>query len=407
MVLAALPALASALAICVGTLVLAGWALEVEAFKRMLPGFVAMNPATALFFIIVGVGLALSVKRREGVASPRLATACGAVVLVGAAIKLVGLALDLHPNIDELLFSEKLIGSENGKPNRMAPNTALVFAMVSLSLLTLDRFTKSLSLSQAFALLAGLGALLPLTGYVYGVRTFQGLAAFIPMALHTAITLLMVAAGLFFARSEAPLAQIFATNDPRGVIARRLFPFAILVTLVLGWLRLAGERRGLFEAAFGTALFAIILSAIFVALVSWTVWTLGKVEVDRKMVSDALIESTWQLQESLRQTELIIDHARELICTLDAEERIIAVNSACEAILEITPSAWMGRSFLEVHSDAERPQIEAALRQAKSGLSVADFNASCRKRDERFAPLIWSVRWAPHYQKMYCVGRPS
>lgn len=403
--LAALPAVASALAICVGTLVLAGWTFDVEALKRMLPGFVAMNPATALFFIILGVALALAMRTGENPAFQRVVTAGAVVVLIGATLKVLGLALNWHPTIDEILFAGKLATTETKMPNRMAPNTAVNFGLASLSLLTLDLSKKRFPVSQTFALLAGLGALLPLTGYAYGVRSFQGLAAFIPMAVHTAITFLTLAAGLFFARSTAPLAQIFATNDSRGVIARRLFPFAILVTLVLGWLRLAGERRGLYEAAFGTAAFAIALSVIFVVLVSWTVWTIGKVEGERKVMNDALVESKWQLQGSLRQTELIINHARELICTLDAQEKIISVNSACDEILAIASPEWLGRSFFEVHSPAERPRIETALHEAKCGLSAAAFSASCRKRDESFAAMSWSIRWSPHYQKMYCVGR--
>src|SRR5260370_41530770 len=70
----------------------------------------------------------------------------------------------------------------------------------------------------------------------YGVQSFRGFASFIPMALHMAITFLILAAGIFFARPSAPLAQLFATWEPRGVMARRLFPLAVLVTLLLGWL---------------------------------------------------------------------------------------------------------------------------------------------------------------------------
>src|SRR5947208_11329945 len=77
--------------------------------------------------------------------------------------------------------------------------------------------------SQVFAILAGFGALLPITGYVYGVQSFGGLASFIPMALNTAVTFLILTAGTFFARPAAPLAKLFATEDLRGVMARRLF----------------------------------------------------------------------------------------------------------------------------------------------------------------------------------------
>ncbi len=226
-------------------------------------------------------------------------------MLAIAGAKLIGLGLQWYANVDQWLFAEKLSGAASEIPNRIAPNTAFNFVLIALSLLSLDLPAKRFSISQAFALLAGFGALLPITGYAYGVKSFQGLASFIPMALHTAITCMLLALGLFFAREATPLAQLFATNDSRGVVARRLFPLIILLTLVLGWLRIEGERRGLYEAAFGTALFAVVLCLLFVVVVRWTVWTVGAIEAERDALNDSLFQSRWRLEESLRQTQLI------------------------------------------------------------------------------------------------------
>jgi hypothetical protein len=84
---------------------------------------------------------------------------------------------------------------------------------------------------------------------------------------------------------------MFTTNDPRGVLARRLFPLAVLLTLLLGWLRVYGERLELYESAFGTALFAILLSILFAILVRWTVWTVGKLEAERAAATLAWTKS--------------------------------------------------------------------------------------------------------------------
>src|SRR6266550_2451650 len=93
---------------------------------------------------------------------------------------------------------------------------SLEFLLIGLSLLTLDVSTKRFSPSQAFAILAGLGALLPIAGYVYGVQSFRGLASFIPMALNTAVTFLILTEGIFFARPAAPLAK-YSPQKIRGV----------------------------------------------------------------------------------------------------------------------------------------------------------------------------------------------
>jgi len=44
--------IASGVAMLVGGLVLVGWRFDIEALRRILPGFVAMNPASALAFIL-------------------------------------------------------------------------------------------------------------------------------------------------------------------------------------------------------------------------------------------------------------------------------------------------------------------------------------------------------------------
>src|ERR1043166_1029467 len=399
------PPFASAISILVGLLVLAGWFYDVEILKRAFPGFVVMNPLTAVLFVFAGLGLGLSTRADPTPAIRWVARIAALLVLLAAGMKLIGLVLHWSWNADQWLFSEKLVGTAGELPNRMAPNTAVNFVLISLSLLTLDLRVKRFSLSQFFALAAGFGALLPLTGYAYGVRSFAGLASFIPMALHTAIVCLLLAGGLFFARAATPLAQFFATAEPHGVIARRLFPFMILLTLFLGWLRLEGERRGIFPGAFGTALYAIALCVLFLAVIRWTFWTVARIEEERNAINDELLQSRWRLEESLRQTQLIIDHARELICTLDAEANLLTVNAACDEILDLPSRQLVGRSFLAIHSSDERPDIEKAIAVAKSGLKPETFGARCRKGDETYARLDWSIQWSPHYERMFCVGR--
>lgn len=211
-----LPIVASALAVCVGWVVLLGWSLEIEQLKRVVPGFVAMNPMTATLFICSGLALLFSLKPHQSRAMRIVARVFAAIVSGIALIKLLDIAFGYFPNVDEWLFTSKLLDIRDQLPNRMAPNTALNFLLLGAALLILDVPAKRLSLSQAFAVLAAFSALLPLTGYLYGVQTFRGMASFIPMALHTAVTFLVLAAGLFFARPDAPMAQMFAVSDPEG-----------------------------------------------------------------------------------------------------------------------------------------------------------------------------------------------
>ncbi len=400
-----LPAAASVVAICVGALALVGWFFDIELLKRISPHFVAVNPASATLFILAGIALALSIRKERSGLACGFAKVLSGIVLLAALAKIIGLVMHWHPNIDEILFAGKLSAPQDKLPNRMAPNTALTFFLIGAALLTLDRPVKRFSPSQMFAVLAGFGALLPLIGYVFEVESFRGLAAFIPMALHTAITFLILASGLYFARPETPLAQVFASHDSCGVLARRLLPAAIGLTLLLGWLRLQGELLGYYDGRFGLALYAFGNCVLFGLLIRWTVATLSKVETDRAATHRALSESSSALQDTLRQVKLVIDHAREIICTLDEEGRFISVNAASAEVLGVPESDLLHKSFCDQHAPEDRHKIETVFRDLKAGLIAKNFEARCRRRDHSFAEITWSIQSSPHYRKTFCVGR--
>jgi prepilin signal peptidase PulO-like enzyme (type II secretory pathway) len=135
-----IPTVASTVTVIVGCLVLVGWILNVDVLKRIVPGLVAMNPTTAVAFILAGVSLWLLRTQGADRTTRNIAQACAAVVAIVGLIKLVQLGFGWEFGIDQLLFPEKLELEARiaGTPNRMAPNTALNFFLVGSSLLLLD-----------------------------------------------------------------------------------------------------------------------------------------------------------------------------------------------------------------------------------------------------------------------------
>ncbi len=303
--LAALPRIAIACSLIVGSAVLLGWATDNESLKRVVPAYVAMNPMTALLFVCAGIAFAAHNVKPSFFAISQIGAA---IVISVAALKLVDLLCGTHFDADQLLFSAKLSDAHDELPNRMAPNTAFNFVMIGLALLTLRQRAKNFCASQAFAIIAAFGALLPLTGYAYGVRSFSGVASFIPMAVHTAATFFVLAIGLFFARRDTALAEVFTANDPRGVLARRLFPLAVLATLLLGWARVHGERQALYDSEFGTALFAVTLTILLILLVRWAIRTIGQLEAERA-------EAIERLHEANRRKDEMIAVVSHDLCT--------------------------------------------------------------------------------------------
>ncbi len=156
----------SIFAVLVGCFVLVGWIFDLEILKRILPGLVAMNPVTALAFILAGASLWMLGAEGGDPRLVRLARGLALIVALVGLLKIVEISSGLEIGVDRLLFPEKLGAVGDQLPNRMAPNTALNFLLVGVSLLLLDvRVRRNFWPAQLLVLTACLASLLALVGY--------------------------------------------------------------------------------------------------------------------------------------------------------------------------------------------------------------------------------------------------
>jgi hypothetical protein len=243
----------------IGLLVLAGWALQIEVLKSLLPGLASMKPNTALGFVLAG--LALAQRQRSG-----LRFGCAAALgLLGG----LSLAQDLGGadfGIDQWLFRDTPGAPHTAHPGRMSAITAISFMLCGAALLLLDSRSAALRRTmEALALLAGVAALLALIGYAYGAETLYRLPGFGSIAVHTALAFMLLAIGILGTRADG-LAGIFASADLGGQVARRFLPLALLVPLLLGGLAQLGEQAELVSSTQKTAAYAAAMVLVLAAL---------------------------------------------------------------------------------------------------------------------------------------------
>jgi two-component system, NtrC family, sensor kinase len=303
--------------IAVACLVHVGWVTNIEILKRIVPPLVAMNPLTAVGFLLAGTSLLLQLDpSMTTTARRRLAQAAAAGMMTVGGLVLLRYAFDWDLGIDQAMFRSRLAG------NRMAPNTAMAFVQLGLALLLLDvTVPRGPRPAQVLALLAVGFAWLAVLGYAYSIVDLYGVRTYIPMALHTAVCFLILSLGVLFGRPEVGVMRIVASDTTAGVLARRLLPLTVLISSVLGWLRLFGERTGWYQAEFGVALFVIAHVAIFAAIVWVTAGLLGRVEMKRRDAEAALGE-----ERQLLRT--LIDNLPDRIYAKDAAGRYLLDNVA-------------------------------------------------------------------------------
>jgi PAS domain S-box-containing protein len=187
--------LLASMVIGLGVCVLFGWWRDIPAIRTVLPGLASMKVNTATCFALSGLALfALSLERpRFSLASRAL----GALVLLLSAATVSQDLFNWNLGLDNMLFDVRRIPAETSA--RMAPVTALCFALCGAALAAGSRFSRA---SGRAALLAGSLALLAFFGYLLDVQAQYYLAIRSSMAVHTAIGFLILSAGIVLTRSQ-------------------------------------------------------------------------------------------------------------------------------------------------------------------------------------------------------------
>ncbi|HEY5312477.1 MAG TPA: ATP-binding protein, partial [Pirellulales bacterium] len=275
---------------CGGGLVLIGWAAGWDLLKSIVPGLVAMNPVTAIAFILSGVALQAlarperdSPASRSGLVFGRLALVrwCAGLVLLTGLICESGAIFGWQHGIDKFLFRTSLAD------NQMAPNTALGFILCGAGLLLLAGGRRRLvATAQVFWLLALFVALVAVLGYAYQNMAFYGIGSFIPMALNTALAFVLIAAGGLCVRADVSPMSVLVSQSAGGRMARRLLPAAVGVPLVLGWLRLVGQQWGLYDPIFSGTLLVVATVVVMTALVWEMAASLNRTDAELQRAKD-------------------------------------------------------------------------------------------------------------------------
>ncbi len=278
-----------------GLIALAGWALDVEQLKSVLPGLIAMNPLTAICFILSAVALWLRACGQLG-RQQRLGSVLGAAVALVGGLKLGSYLFGFDIPIDRWLFAGSL------GTNRMAPNTALCFLLSGTALAGLDWVTsRGFWPAQWAVLLVATVSLVSLVGYAYGATSLYQMASYVPIALNTAGAFGVLSAGILFARRDRGVVAVICDSGPGGVMARRMLPALVAVPCVLGWLRIAGERRGYYDSEFGTALMASVTVTLFVIIAGRIAAELNRADVARREAEQQIRRLNDELEQRVAE----------------------------------------------------------------------------------------------------------
>ena len=381
---------------------------------------IIMKTNAGLGLLACGVALILLAAPAPDATRRRAARACAGFVLLLGLATLSEHIVGWNLGIDQLLATEPIGAAATTSPNRMGPPASLSFILLGTALLLLTRRRgtgRRPALHEPFALTAALLGLLSIIGYLYGVNALYHIARYTGVAWPTALSFVVLAVGVLCADPANGLMSRVTADEPGGAIIRALLGPMVLLPLALGWVRLAGERRGWFDAAMGTGLMMLLFIVTFSSLllfasrrVSLSAAALHESERvarhqkdllavtlasigDAVIVTDAAGAVTFLNGEAERLTGWTDDDARGRplpdVFSIVNEQTRERVENPVERVLRLGQVIGLGNHTLLVARDGREIPIDdsgAPIRQAGGdarGVVLVFRDISERKRAER------------------------
>jgi PAS domain S-box-containing protein len=357
-----------------GIAALIGWAADLPALRSVLPGYSAMKPNTAIAFILSALILALT-GRPAGAPLSRpveLAIAAGSVLVAAmGAITMLEYAAGLDLGVDRFLLAE-LADPAEPFPGRMSPISAAGFLLFGILMLLPRR--SGPTIDRTFTALAAIGLALSyaaIVGYGLQVPLLYAREAYASIALSSAIMIFALFLAASATRPALGWVALMGSRDAGGAMARRLLPIIVIGLPAFAWVRILGERAGLYDTRTGIA----ILTVTSVAILTAIVWAIGlyanRLDRDRRATMESLFASEERQRASEQRYRRLFDLMQEAVWVHEDGKILFANPAAVKLFGADSADAVIGRSIFSIIHPDDRQRAQERTRSAlKEGLQL-------------------------------------
>ncbi|HWR35314.1 MAG TPA: PAS domain S-box protein [Clostridia bacterium] len=247
-----------------GSIVFIGWIWNIPRLQTLFSSRIIV-PNSAVCFLFSGIALYIYGDGQPG----RLrwvARVLSAIVAVVGLLTLIQYFTGSDLKLDRLFLAIMKEWPLQMPIGRMAPNTALAFLLLGLSLLAIEHRPDANSFSEYFAAMSGFIGTMGLLGYLYAVPSLYGFGSVVDLSPHTAFGLLVLAVGVLLARPQSRFCRIVLSPYTAGIVTRRLLTYAVTGVIVLGWIHAVSVRSRHVDPEFSAAAL-ISLSVVFFSVI--------------------------------------------------------------------------------------------------------------------------------------------
>jgi PAS domain S-box-containing protein len=323
----------AALATVIGALILIGWLAGLPLLTSWLPGLVNAKPNAGLCLVLLGLAVALM--PLAGSRAHRTAYVLAAAVVAISGATLFEYASGTSLGIDQVLATDTL--GVAPYPNRFAFQVGLALLAAAAAVLVYGRRFRSIGWTELLALTTGVIGVAGLFGYAYGSVALRDLGSTTQVSLPASVGLVSIACGLLVIDPGHATVRLMWDPGTAGQLLRRFVPVALLVVPAGAWLRLQGERAGLFDEATGLAVLVAFESLILAAVGAWTVGRTQRLEAERSRANVALAAL------GAASSTPLIETAPIGLAVLDRDLRFLYSNPALARMNGLDAMAHLGQ----------------------------------------------------------------
>jgi len=342
--------LAIVIVLAISFLDLIGWMLDIAPLKSIKPEWTSMKAVTAVCLALSALGLALLQKGPSGILNRRVLQVPGILVGLAGLLTLVFYAVALITGQEPALAGAPVLNLFLAPATRMALLTAILFLLVGCVLVLLatgDR--RAADIAHALMVPGSVASYLVPVSYLLGVQSLHEWLN-VPMALNTGIAFCALGVAIFCVRPDTWLMAVLAGDHAGGAMARRLLPGLLLIPLVIGWLRLYGERAGAFTSEVGVALVAVAYTVCFMGLVWLSARSVNRTDEKRRAAERAVQDSERRYRSLFSgMTEGFALH--EILCDAKGQPcdyRFLEINPAFERLTGLKREGVIGKVVSQV-----------------------------------------------------------
>ena len=323
---------------CIGFFDIIGWALNIQVLKSIVPVWQPMSPITAFCLILLSLqlGILLLYEKQSKILPVLkipaiLACSMGALTFIMYQVTLHG-ADGIHAALPG--FMDNLWQLVSG----VNIYTAVLIILFSTAMLLLSPGTTwKENLAHIISIPAVMAAYVVVVSYVLQV---DGMHAFLKvrMAFNTAIAFCSAGMAVFLLNTNTKFMASFTGNNFGSVMTRRMLPWLMMLPVVIGWLRLQGERTGFFPSEVGIVLVGMAYTLFFLAILFLNARAVNRTDIQAKEKIQAVNEELTAMNEELTSMN-------EEQATMN--EELTSMNEELNASVEVRIKAEeaMGRSM--------------------------------------------------------------